>query len=158
MDYEPISVALKFAFLALLYVFLFWIATSARKDLRRSRETGAAAGPGGFGGSGFETGGAAARDGWLVIERSEDLAPGTRYDLFGGITLGRSAEADISFTDRFASGLHARVYPRGDRYFLEDMNSTNGTLLDGRPVSGEAELADGSRIEIGDTAFRIEIE
>ncbi len=36
MDYEPISVALKFGFLALLYLFLLWIARSALKDLRRT--------------------------------------------------------------------------------------------------------------------------
>lgn len=156
MDYEPISVALKFGFLAVLYLFLFWIVTSARKDLRRNRE---AAAPGaGYATGGFGTGGSAARDGWLVVERGGDLKPGARYDLFGGVTLGRSGDADISFTDRYASGLHARVYPRGDRYFLEDMDSTNGTLLDGRTVSGEAELTDGSLIEIGDTSFRVEIE
>lgn len=157
MDYEPISVALKFAFLAVLYLFLFWIATSARKDLRRNRETGGT-GDATLGPSGFGAAGSTARDGWLVVERSEDLETGLRYDLFGGVTLGRSAEADVSFTDRYASGLHARLYPRGDRYFLEDMDSTNGTRLNGRPVTGEEELIDGSRIEIGDTTFRIEIE
>ena len=40
MDYEPISVALKFGFLAILYLFLFWIAVSARRDLRANREAG----------------------------------------------------------------------------------------------------------------------
>ncbi len=157
MDYEPISVALKFAFLGVLYLFLFWIATSARKDLRRNSDVAGSAGAS-FDRLGSGSAGPAARDGWLVVETSEDLEPGSRYDLFGGITLGRSAEADVSFTDRYASGLHARLYSRGDRYFLEDMDSTNGTLLNGRPVIGEAELIDGSRVEIGDTAFRIEIE
>ena len=36
MDYDPISVALKFGFLAVLYLFLLWIARSALKDLRRT--------------------------------------------------------------------------------------------------------------------------
>lgn len=152
MDYEPISVALKFAFLAVLYLFLFWIAKSARRDLQRNVPSGATVS------HDFSSGSSSLPDGWLVVEAGGDLAPGARYDLFGGITLGRSADADISFTDRYASGLHARLYPRGDRYYLEDMNSTNGTLLDGRPVSGERELVDGSLIQIGDTAFRVEME
>ena len=38
MDYDPISVALKFGFLAVLYLFLLWVARSARKDLVRSQE------------------------------------------------------------------------------------------------------------------------
>ncbi len=151
MDFEPVSIALKFAFLGILYLFLFWIATSARKDLKRN--TGAASSPD----TGLR-GGGAARDAWLVVEASDNLDTGSRFDLFGGATLGRSGDADIAFSDRYASGLHARVYPRGDRYFVEDMNSTNGTLLDGAPVIGEVEVPDGARIAIGDTSFRFELD
>jgi hypothetical protein len=153
LDYEPISVALKFGFLAVLYLFLLWIAASARKDLKRSQ------------GGGFEDDatmgpmpGGSSYDAWLTVTQGGGLEAGTRYDVFGGVTLGRSAEADVSFTDRYASGLHARLYPRGDRYFLEDMNSTNGTLLDGGAVTSDAEVRDGSLIEIGDTAFRFELD
>ena len=74
MDYEPISLALKFGFLAILYLFLFW-----------------------------------------------------------------------------------RVYSRGGQYYVEDMNSTNGTLLNGGAVSGTAELMERDLIAIGDTSFRVEI-
>jgi hypothetical protein len=151
VDYEPISVALKFAFLAVLYLFLVWVASSARKDLKRNRsdDTGRPGSPLAGGGT---------QDAWLVVEASDSLAPDTRFDLFGGATLGRSAQADISFEDRYASGLHARVYPRGDRYFVEDMNSTNGTQLNGGPLVGENELADGMKISIGDTTFRFEMD
>lgn len=152
MDYEPVSVALKFAFLAVLYLFLFWIAKSARRDLRQNSRSDT------DDRHGFGSVRSSLPDGWLVVEAGNDITPGSRYDLFGGVTLGRSADADITFTDRYASGLHARLYPRGDRYFLEDMNSTNGTLLDGRAFSGEQELDDGSRIRIGDTEFRVEME
>jgi hypothetical protein len=149
MDLQPIAVALKFAFLAILFLYLFWIARSARKDLVVARTT-----------SGHDrTIGASSggnREAWLVVEEGGDLMPGTRFDLFGGATLGRSNDAEISFSDSYASGVHARVYPRGDRFFVEDMNSTNGTLLNGAPVHGETELADGSRIGIGDTTFRFE--
>ena len=150
MDYEPNSVALKFAFLAVLYLFLLWVASSARKDLKRSRGSDEDATIGAVPARGF--------DAWLVTVRGGGLEPGTRFDVFGGVTLGRSADADVSFTDRYASGLHARLYPRGDRYFLEDMNSTNGTLLDGGAVTSEVEARDGSMIEIGDTAFRLELD
>lgn len=150
MDLEPVSIALKFAFLGVLYLFLLWIAGSARKDLRRN--AGTADSPG------ARPRGGGAPDAWLVVEASDNLDPGSRFDLFGGATLGRSAEADIVFSDRYASGLHARVYPRADRFFIEDMNSTNGTLLDGAPVIGEVEVPDGARIAIGDTSFRFELD
>jgi hypothetical protein len=152
VDFEPLSIALKFAFLGVLYLFLLWIAVSARKDLRRNAD----------GASGDQTaissGGGPARDAWLIVESSDSLDPGSRFDLFGGVTLGRSADADIAFTDRYASGLHARVYPRAGRYFVEDMNSTNGTLLNGAPVIGELEIPDGSNLTIGDTSFRFQVD
>jgi hypothetical protein len=151
LDFEPLSLALKFAFLGVLYLFLLWIARSARKDLKVN--SGVAAGPEtGFGGGG------ATRDGWLVVEASDNLDPGSRYDLFGGVTLGRSDDADIAFSDRYASGLHARVYARAGRYYVEDMNSTNGTMLNGAPVLGETEIPDGSTISIGDTSFRFQLD
>ena len=147
MDYEPISVVLKFGFLAVLFLYLFWIAVSARKDLKRNEDGSRTFSEGVPGGT---------RDAWLLVESSPELETGTRFDLFGGATLGRSGDADISFDDRYASGLHARVYPRGGRYFAEDMNSTNGTLLNGGPIQAEAELADGDLVAIGDTSFRFE--
>lgn len=152
MNYEPVSVALKFGFLAVLYLFLLWVAASARRDLKRNQG-------GDFDSEGtLGAGSSGSVDAWLVVVRGGGLEAGTRFDVFGGVTLGRSGEADISFTDRYASGLHARLYPRGDRYFLEDMNSTNGTLLDGGAVSTEAEVHSGSLVEIGDTAFRLEVD
>jgi hypothetical protein len=152
VDFEPLSIALKFAFLGVLYLFLVWIAISARRDLRRNADSGS----GDF--TAAHARGGPARDAWLVVESSDSLDPGSRFDLFGGVTLGRSADADIAFTDRYASGIHARVYPRSGRYFVEDMNSTNGTLLNGAPVIGEVEISDGSSLAIGDTSFRLQVE
>ena len=83
--------------------------------------------------------------------------PGQQIDLFGGVSIGRSSQSDVQISDRYASGLHARVYSRGGRYYVEDMNSTNGTLLNGGAVSGTAELMERDLIAIGDTSFRVEI-
>lgn len=158
MDYEPISVALKFGFLAVLYLFLLWIARSALKDLRRT-SVGPAPDATGYhqvGGSGEEAGGS--DDAWLIAERGGGLESGERFDLFGGLSIGRSADADVRIEDRYASGLHARIYMRAGRYYVEDMNSTNGTLLNDASLSGEAELVPGDVIRIGDTEFRFEPE
>jgi pSer/pThr/pTyr-binding forkhead associated (FHA) protein len=100
----------------------------------------------------------AATDASLVVTRGGGLEPGARYDLFGGISIGRSADADIRIEDRFASGVHARIYSRGASYYVEDMNSTNGTFLNGGRLDGEAELSDLDELRIGDTEFRFELE
>jgi pSer/pThr/pTyr-binding forkhead associated (FHA) protein len=153
VDYAPISVALKFGFLAVLYLFLLWIARSALKDLRRT--TSPAPDATGFHqvpGLSPQPGG----DAWLIAERGGGLDPGERFDLIGGLSIGRSAEADVRIDDRYASGVHARIFTRDRRTYVEDMNSTNGTLLNDATLNGEAELIDGDVVRIGDTEFRYE--
>ena len=155
MDTEPISVALQFGFLAVLYLFLLWVARSAFRELRTSTAPAPEAtgihpiGPGGR---------SAATDAWLVATKGGGLDPGERFDLFGGISIGRSSDADVRIEDRFASGIHARVYSRGADYYVEDMNSTNGTFLNGRQLNGEARLNDLDEVRIGDTEFRFELD
>lgn len=155
MDTEPIAVALKFGFLAVLYLFLLWVARSAFRELRRTTTPAPEAtgihpiGPGGR---------AAATDAWLVAAKGGGLEPGERFDLFGGLSIGRSTDADIRIEDRFASGVHARVYSRGANYYVEDMNSTNGTFLNGGRLNGEAKLNDLDELRIGDTEFRFELD
>jgi FHA domain len=155
VDYEPISVALKFGFLAVLYLFLLWIARSALKDLRRTvapapDATGYHAVPS------YGPRGGSNEDAWLVAQRGGGLKAGERFDLFGGLSIGRSGDADVRIDDRYASGLHARIYSRAGRFFVEDLGSTNGTLLNDATLSDEAELGEGDLIRIGDTEFRFE--
>ncbi|MFI5025936.1 MAG: FHA domain-containing protein [Solirubrobacterales bacterium] len=154
MDYAPISVALKFGFLAVLYLFLLWIVRSALKDLRRT--VAPAPDATGFHQAPGLVAQAAATDAWLVAERGGGLASGERFDLIGGLSIGRSPEADVRIDDRYASGVHARIFSRDGRTYVEDMKSTNGTLLNDATLSGEAELIDGDIVRIGDTEFRYE--
>jgi FHA domain len=154
VEYDPISVALKFGFLAVLYLFLLWIARSALKDLRGTLTPAPDA-------TGFHPmpayeGGAGGGDAWLVALRGGGLSEGERFDLMGGLSIGRSGEADLRIDDRYASGLHARIFSREGRAYVEDMKSTNGTLLNDAALHGEAELVDGDVVRIGDTEFRFE--
>jgi hypothetical protein len=155
VDTEPIAVALKFGFLAVLYLFLFWVSRSALKELRRTSAPAPEA-------TGFHPigagGGAPATDAWLVAVTGGGLQPNERYDLFGGLSIGRSGDADVRIDDRFASSIHARLYSRGATYYVEDLNSTNGTYLNGARLHGEAELSDLDEIKIGDTELRFELQ
>jgi FHA domain len=152
--YDPLSVALKFGFLAVLYLFLLFVARGAMKDLRRT----VAPAPDATGfhpaqGFGERRGGGEA---WLIAERGGGLSEGERFDLIGGLTIGRSKEADVQIDDRYASGVHARIFSQDGRHYVEDMSSTNGTLLNDAELKGEAELIDGDTVTIGDTRFRFE--
>jgi hypothetical protein len=152
-DLEPLAVALRFGFLAVLYLFLLWVMRMSLRDLRGVATPGLETGY-------HEVAGAvepASTDAWLIAESGGGLSKGERFDLFGGISLGRAADADVRLDDRYASGIHARVFSRSGSYYVEDMGSTNGTLLNSQELHGEAELQPGDSIRIGDTEFIFEV-
>jgi hypothetical protein len=154
---EPLAVALKFGFLAVLYLFLLWVARSAMRDLRRYEGSSVAEPVEAPNPVRNRRRGPDLRAG--VSPRLEVVAamgyePGTAFDLGQGATLGRSNGADIRVDDPFASSAHARVFPRGDFMYVEDMGSTNGTYLNGRQVRNAERLKMADVIRIGDSEYR----
>jgi len=91
----------------------------------------------------------------LVVESSPVLDPGTVVRLEGWIMIGRSPASDLVLSDPYVSQTHARVVPRGQLHFVEDLGSTNGTFLNGREVV-EGQLLLDSELRIGETVFRYE--
>ena len=157
---DPVAVALKFGFLAILYLFLLWMARSALKDLRRSAYDGDA-GPGQdySDATGMHTAGSQGRAlgaPKLRVGKGAGLRAGAAYDLSDGALLGRGDQADIVLEDSFASSNHARLVPHGDVIVLEDLGSTNGTYLNDEPLRGPQPLHPGDRIRIGDSDFVFE--
>lgn len=160
---EPVSVALKFGFLAVLYLFLIWVARSALKDLRRPGVEAVAQAPqpppdatglhpasrglGGADGGGIPL---------LRVERAVGIEAGSAFELLHEVVLGRGASADIQLEDTFASSRHARIARQGSVMVIEDLGSTNGTYLNGEPLRGPQPLHRGDRIRIGDTEFSYE--
>jgi hypothetical protein len=159
---EPVSVALQFGFLAVLYLFLLWVSRSALRDLRR---TGAArhsvAGPlpdqapdatGVYAASAVHVGDGEVEP-RLVVERAPGHTPGMEYDIAEGAVMGRGDQAEIRLEDPFASSRHARLIRQGGIVVLEDLGSTNGTYLNEELVSGPQPLHPGDRVRIGDSEF-----
>src|SRR4051794_20171493 len=143
---EPLAAALKFGFLAVLYLFLLWVARSASRDVAR---TAAAGLPGGADGGQAPPGRPR-----LEVVAAMGFEPGTEFPVNGGVTLGRAPGADIRVDDPFASSSHARVFPRGRYVYIEDMGSTNGTFLNGRQLKRPQQLSVSDSIRIGDTEYR----
>jgi hypothetical protein len=154
---EPLAVALKFGFLAVLYLFLLWVARSAMRDLRRYEgssvaEPVEAPNPGRSRRAGPDLrAGVAPR---LEVVAAMGYEPGTTFDVGEGATLGRSNGADIRIDDPFASSAHARIFSRGDFMYVEDMGSTNGTYLNGRQLRTAERLKMADVIRIGDSEYR----
>jgi len=154
---EPLAVALKFGFLAVLYLFLLWIARSSMRDLARFEGSAAVAEPPEAPGSRRRQALpdlAAGVDPTLEVVAAMGYEPGTTFDVRAGATLGRAESAEIRIDDPFASSAHARVFPRGEFMYVEDMGSTNGTYLNGRQLKTAERLKMADVIRIGDTEYR----
>jgi hypothetical protein len=145
---DPITVLLKFAFIAILYLFLLWVARSALKDLRRPSRDEA--------GRRAHRMAASLRRPLLVAVTGGGLSRGASFEVDGSLTIGRSPQMDIQIDDPFASGRHARIYERDGIFYVEDAGSTNGTYLNGRRLDGQRPLEPDDSIRIGDTEFRYE--
>jgi hypothetical protein len=152
---EPVSVGLKFGFLAVLYAFLVWVALSSFFDLRRSSRRSAFTNPDATGmyeasdsllelESDFEP--------RLVVDNAAGHERGMAYDLSVGATLGRG-DVEIQLDDPFASARHARISRQGRAVVIEDLGSTNGTYLNDQPLNGPQPLHEGDHIRIGDSRF-----
>jgi hypothetical protein len=161
---EPVSVGLKFGFLAILYLFLLWVVRSSVRDLRGKGKKGkGGAAPvvaprdatGMHKAVDLATAGqqGSAFDPRLRVERGAGLTAGDEYELLEGATLGRGAQAEIRLEDAFASSRHARCERQGSFMVIEDLGSTNGTYLNEQPLNGPQPLHENDRVRIGDTEF-----
>lgn len=65
------------------------------------------------------------------------------------LTIGRSRRAVLQLNGEGVSRIHARLYRSGDETYIEDMGSTNGTLVNGDKVIGAQALVDGDQIQVG---------
>src|SRR5436309_14475377 len=156
---EPVSVGLKFGFLAVLYLFLVWVAWSALRDMRRGRGEAARAlhsppsdATSMYTASAVMDGDAQDVEPKLLVERAPGHESGMAYEIADGATLARG-EVEIQLEDPFASSRHARITRQGPVLVIEDLGSTNGTYLNEEPLTGPQPLHSGDRIRIGDSEF-----
>lgn len=171
---------LRFAFLAVLWLFVFVIVFALRSDLFGQRvrtiptdPKAAPSGPttpsvpsaamtapasaGAFtelidqGGGTASNSAVATR---LVI--TEGSREGMEMPLGGGpITIGRSSESNVVIRDDYTSTNHARLDLRAEGWVVTDLESTNGTFVNGQKVTSPVLVAEGTPITIGTTTFEL---
>jgi hypothetical protein len=93
----------------------------------------------------------------LINSGTSSQLLGTRYPLLAVTSVGRATSNTVVLDDDFASSQHALVTLRGRQWWLEDLGSRNGTLLNGSPLEGAAVISAGDIITIGDARLKVEL-
>jgi FHA domain len=156
VDVEGVLLLLKACFLVLLYLFIWRIVRTASRDLRLPQES-FVLGP-------QEAAAVGLRPepqlnmGRLVVLKSSAIDENTEFVLdSAGISIGRGGPNEVRLDgDDFASAQHARVEPRRDGVWIEDVGSTNGTFVNGVRLSRARKLAAGDLVRVGETDLRFE--
>ena len=149
---------LKIAFLVLLYLFVIRVIRSAGREQEAPSQDSMILTPAAAAAAGLGRGAAKRRSVWLVVQRSPSLEEGGEFPLNSApLTLGRGGQNDLVLTgDEFASARHARIEVRGDGVWVQDLESTNGTYVNGSRIAGAQRLDAGDVLRVGETDLRVE--
>lgn len=92
----------------------------------------------------------------LSATQNSPLVEGDKLSLQPVTYLGRDPACTIVLHDDAASGQHARLHQENGIWWLEDLGSRNGTLLNDLPLARQISLTEGDVIGIGNMQFRFE--
>ena len=153
---EEVLLALKIAFLVLLYLLIWRIVRTVSRDMRRSPAQESFIMPPAAAAAALP--GLAAAGGRLVVQESPVLEQGDAFEVDSApLTVGRGGQNDVAIDgDEFASARHVRFEPRRDGVWVYDLGSTNGTYVNGIRISDARKLAPGDVVRVGETDLRFE--
>jgi len=148
--------ALKIAFVVLLYLFIWRIVRSASRDFRSgSAQESVILSPTDAAGLGL----APVTRAKLVVLKSPALDAGEEVPVDSlPVAVGRGGQNEVPLDgDEFASAQHARFESKRDGLWVEDVGSTNGTFVNGARVTTPRRLTKGDVVRVGQTDFRVEV-
>ena len=119
----------------LLYIFLFSVMRTGIGLVRGQRKDGAI---------------------WSVdVEKGVKSLRGLHVDILGPVVIGRSPSSDIVIDEPYVSASHARFTIQGPALVLEDLGSTNGTMVNGHNIEQPVTLRDTDEVQVGDVIMRV---
>jgi len=143
---------LKFCLMALLYLFLIRVVIVVARELRgtpapappRPTRVPAPARP-------------AEPADWRLVVVEPAPERGRAYAVNGEATIGRGGGCAIPLTfDTFVSQVHARAHDRDGTLWVEDIGSTNGTIVNGKRIEKPTKLRKGDRVKVGETLLEVD--
>jgi len=166
---QPALRFLEYVFLALLYLFFLRVIRAVWVELREPRFVATDRGtprdlsttsPDVSGPSPQAADGKATAKGHRAAPtRMVVLTPpgGGSFRLADELTIGRAPGCAVPLpADNFVSSVHARVFRQDGDYWVEDLGSTNGTLVNGRKMTGPEPLRRGDRVQVGRTVLELQ--
>ncbi len=153
-----VLLALKIAFLVLLYLFVVRVIRTAGREQQTPSQDSMILTPEAAAAAGLGRGATPRKSVRLVVQRSPSLEEGGAFPLNSApVTVGRGGQNDLVLEgDEFASARHARIEVRGDGVWVQDLESTNGTYVNGSRVAGAQRLDEGDILRVGETDLRLE--
>lgn len=148
--------AMRLGFLILLWILILSIVGALRRDLMIGKRAATAAAPAKAESSEAAAPAAAPKQHPHMLELVEGPQAGETVELAASpILLGRAQEATLVLVDDYASARHARLFPQGSRWFIEDLGSTNGTYLGENQLTRAQPVEIGQQIRIGKTVMEL---
>lgn len=138
----------RFGLLALLWVFIFLVMWTQRKDVVSAggtmRRKVSASAP-------------APREKARTLAVVEGPLKGSHMEIASleDLTVGRAGDNDFQLGDDFASSRHARLFRRGSEWFVEDLDSRNGTFVNGVRIDQPERVTVGTDMKMGRTIVRL---
>jgi hypothetical protein len=153
-----VLLVLKIAFLVLLYLFVVRVIRMAGSERQAPSQDSMILTPAAAAAAGLGRGKSTRMSVRLVVRRSPSLEVGDEFQLNSApLTVGRGGQNDLVLAgDEFASARHARVEVRGDGAWVQDLESTNGTFVNGARVAGGQRLDAGDVLRVGETDLLVE--
>jgi pSer/pThr/pTyr-binding forkhead associated (FHA) protein len=145
---DAVLTILKFCLMALVYLFLLRVVLVVGAELRGSPAiVSAGSAPPAESRRGRRT---------FTVAIVQPPERAQAWEVAGELTIGRAGGCTIALPDdTFVSQIHARVFERDGEPWVEDLGSTNGTLLNGKPLSEAQRLRRGDRVQIGSTLLEV---
>lgn len=139
-----IAGAFGILFIIILYVIIYYALKIMYKDVKNGgKKRRVSAAKGNYGIEIVNSGG------------GKDLKNGSIIPIRTDLTIGRKDDNSIVLNNKHVSGNHAKIIVRNESLFIEDLNSTNGTYLNGKKLSSKTKLSNKDEIKIGTAVFKI---
>lgn len=137
-----VVLALRLALAVTLYAFLGWAFYTVLQELRQQ-------------GTKLST---QKKPGISLYVKIEQGRESIRHFTQPELVIGRDANCDLSIMDEAMSAHHARITYHHGQWWLEDLNSTNGTYLNKEKLTTPAVVITGDEFRCGNTTFSIRID